>query len=201
MTKKEPRETPSVQENMEDIQTGKDQVDSEEVQDCSQSASDLNQEDVSVEAIKEQLEAAVQKRDEYLELVQRTRADFDNFRRRNRNAVSEAYKSAEADMAAAFLPVLDNLERAVESAREADAPESLLKGIEMVIKQFVDVLAKYEVEEIPALGEVFDPSLHNAVMHEDAGEEQQSGTVIEVFQKGYKTKDKVIRYSMVKVAK
>ena len=97
---------------------------------------------------------------------------------------------------AAFLPVYDNLERAL---KQTTADEAYAKGVEMTMKGLQDAMAGLGVEQIPALGESFDPNLHNAVMHvedENAGE----NTVVEVFQQGFICGEKVIRFAMVKVA-
>ena len=104
--------------------------------------------------------------------------------------------SAKADTAAAFLPVYDNLERAL---KQETADEAYKKGVEMTMTQLKEVLTKLGIEEIPALGEPFDPNLHNAVMHVE-DESLGENTVAEVFQAGFKLGDKVIRFSMVKVA-
>lgn len=154
----------------------------------------------TVESLQQQLEKAMQERDEYLSLAQRIQADFDNYRRRNKNAIAEAYDAATADVVKAFLPVLDNLERALDSAKESSSHEAIAKGVEMVVRQFKDVLNKLGVEEIEALGKSFDPELHEAVMRAECEEGVEDNTVVEVLQKGYKYKDRVIRHSMVKVA-
>ena len=96
-----------------------------------------------------------------------------------------------------LLPVVDNFERAVGSA--TDTEDTLYTGVLMILKQLRDVLAELGVEEIPAEGEPFDPNYHNAVMHVE-DESCDDNVVVEVFQKGYKLGDKVIRHSMVKVA-
>jgi len=154
----------------------------------------------TVESLQQQLEKVMQERDEYLSLAQRIQADFDNYRKRNKNAIAEAYDAATADVVKSFLPILDNLERALDSAKESSSHEAIAKGVEMVARQFKDVLKKLGVEEIDALGKAFDPELHEAVMRAEAEEGVEDNTVVEVFQKGYKYKDRVIRHSMVKVA-
>jgi len=138
-------------------------------------------------------------REEYLNALIRERADFDNYKKRNVSAVSRAYMDGQADVAAMILPVVDNLERALQAEGGAEAEGAIKKGVEMITKQLRDVLGSIGVEEIPAEGKVFDPNLHNAVMQEGACEGEESGTVKEVLQKGYKIKDKVLRHSMVKV--
>ncbi|MCH3964694.1 MAG: nucleotide exchange factor GrpE [Clostridium sp.] len=125
----------------------------------------------------------------------RTVAEYDNFRKRTAKEKEQIYTDVCEDVLKEVLPVLDNLERAVSIDGSAD---DLKKGVEMTMKQFNDALKKLDVEEIPVDGG-FDPHLHNAVMHVE-DESYAKNSVVEVFQKGYKKGDKVIRYSMVKVA-
>lgn len=125
----------------------------------------------------------------------RTVAEYDNFRKRTAKEKEGIYTNACEDILKELLPVLDNLERAITVEGSVD---DLKKGIEMTIKQFNGALEKLEVEEIKSDGE-FDPNVHNAVMHVD-DEQYEKNQVVEVFQKGYKRGDKVLRHSMVKVA-
>ena len=148
--------------------------------------------------IQKLLAQAEAQRDEYLDALLRERASFENFKRRNENAVSKARIDAKLDTAAAFLPVLDNLERALAAATE-DSP--LKEGIEKVYKQLLTLFSEMGIEEISAVGEQFDPSLHNAVMQVEAEGEEQSGSIRTVLQKGYRTKDQILRHSMVMVVK
>lgn len=130
--------------------------------------------------------------DKFLRLA----AEYDNYRRRSQKEKESAWADSRAETAAAFLPVYDNLERAL---KQETADEAYKKGVEMTMTQLKEVLSKLGIEEIPALGESFDPNLHNAVMHvedEGAGE----NTIVEVFQAGFRTEEKVIRFSVVKVA-
>ncbi len=143
---------------------------------------------------REALETAVKQRDEYLDSLRRTQADFQNFKRRNQTSRADGYQDGLCDTIGAVLPVIDNLERALDAAQEGDP---LADGVKMTLKVMLDALAKFGFEEVPALGETFDPEKHNAVMRE-VGEEP--GKVLAVFQKGYKVKDKIIRYAMVKVS-
>ncbi|MCD8100027.1 MAG: nucleotide exchange factor GrpE [Oscillospiraceae bacterium] len=131
-------------------------------------------------------------KEKYLRLM----AEYDNFRKRTAKEKENLYTDIRVETITKFLPVYDNLERAlaVESADEA-----LKKGIEMTMTQLTDVMQKLGVEAIEAKGHTFDPNLHNAVMHiED--ESYGEGEIVEEFQKGFKIADKVIRFSMVKVA-
>ena len=104
-----------------------------------------------------------------------------------------------SEAVAAMLPAIDNLERAIEAAEKTDddGAKALADGVKMTLNTLFESLKRFGFEEVPAMGEAFDPELHNAVMRE-AGEEP--GKVLEVFQKGYRVKDKIIRYAMVKVA-
>ena len=126
----------------------------------------------------------------------RLAAEYDNFRKRTAKEKESLYGDAKADTVKPFLEVLDNLERGVSQFEEGDGHR---QGMELICKQFSEVLTKLGVTEIPALGEKFDPEKHNAVMHteDDTAEEN---TVVEVFQKGYTLGDKVLRFAMVKVA-
>ena len=135
---------------------------------------------------------AAQQEDKYLRLA----AEYDNYRRRTAKEKESIWNDAKADAAVAFLPVYDNLERAL---KQDTADEAYKKGVEMTMNQLKDVLSKLGMEEIPALGETFDPNLHNAVMHvedDSVGE----NIIVDVFQAGFKAGDKVVRFAMVKVA-
>ena len=128
----------------------------------------------------------------------RLRADFDNFRRRV-NVENEAKEKYRAQgLITELLPALDNFERALNIEADNEQTKQLLQGMEMVHRSLVDALKKEGVEPIEAVGQQFDPHLHQAVMQiED--ENFESNVVVEEFQKGYKLKDRVIRPSMVKV--
>ncbi len=142
-----------------------------------------------LESLKDTL---AQKEDQYLRLL----AEYDNYRRRTQKEKTDAYTNAKSDAVTAFLPVYDNLERAL---KQETADEAYKKGVEMTMTQLKEVLQKLGVEEIPALGETFDPNLHNAVMHVD-DETAGENTIVDVFQAGFRSGDKVIRFAMVKVA-
>ena len=131
----------------------------------------------------------------YKDKLLRLNAEYDNYRKRTAKEKEGIYTDACEDVLKNMFPVLDNLERA---AIVEGSVEDIKKGIEMTIRQFKDGLEKLLVEEV-STAEGFDPNLHNAVMHvEDSnfGEKE----IVEVFQKGYKKGDKVLRHSMVKVA-
>ncbi len=127
-------------------------------------------------------------------------AEYDNFRKRSAREKDARYADAVIDAVAAILPIGDNLERALQTEVDSEDAKKLKEGVEMVMKQFNDTLEKLNINPIKAVGEQFDPTLHNAVMHiED--ESIDDNTVVEEFMKGYIYKDdRVVRHSMVKVA-
>lgn len=133
--------------------------------------------------------------DKYIRML----AEYDNYKKRTMKEKESLYKEGISDSVANLLTVLDNLDRAAAvDVSQADA-QSVVDGVNKILEQAKEVFAKMGVEEIPAKGEAFNPELHNAVMHEE-NEEYGENTVSEVFLKGYKIGDKVIRHSMVKVA-
>lgn len=144
-------------------------------------------------------EKTVSKEEEYLNLAQRIQADFDNYRKRNVSLRADALTDGKVEAVKAFLPVLDNLERALETERKNGTTGSLMDGLEIVLKQMLKTLSDLGVEEIEALNKPFDPTCHNAMMQIPAQEGQEKGIVANVFEKGYKMGDKIIRYSMVQV--
>ena len=144
----------------------------------------------------EELETLKQNLSEQEDKFLRLAAEYDNYRRRTAKEKESIWSEAKADAAVAFLPVYDNLERAL---KQETADEAYKKGVEMTMNQLKSVLEKLGITEIDALGKPFDPALHNAVMHvedENFGE----NTVAEVFQAGFMLGEKVIRFAMVKVA-
>ena len=140
----------------------------------------------------ESQEALKAKEDQFLRLA----AEYDNFRRRSQKEKSEAYTSAKNDAVLAFLPVYDNLQRALAAPC---TDEAYAKGVEMTMNQLKAVLEKLGVTEIESMGKPFDPNFHNAVMHVD-DETVGENTIVEVFQTGFLMGEKVVRFAMVKVA-
>ena len=132
----------------------------------------------------------------YKERLTRIAAEYENYRKRTDKEKERIYTDACEDILKQMLPVLDNLERAV--AVQGTSVEALKTGVDMTIKQFIDALNKLGVEEIETENG-FDPNLHQAVMHVQ-DESFDTNSIAEVFQKGYKKGDKVIRFTMVKVA-
>ena len=158
---------------------------------------EVAQETAEQESIEEAPENEFEKKyNDVNEKYMRTLAEYDNYRKRTIKEKERIYPEAKAVVVEKFLPVMDNFERALDSAENKDA---FYEGIVMLKKQMDDVLTALGVEEIKAVGEVFNPELHNAVMHID-DEAAGENIIVEEFQKGYKIGDRVVRHSMVKVA-
>ena len=138
--------------------------------------------------------------EEYYAQLQRVMADFDNYRKRVAKEKDSLYSLISAELITEFLPVLDTLEKSASSiGGDYETSKAWRDGIQLVCRQFDDVLKKLGAEEIKAVGETFDPNLHDAVMHvedENFGE----NTISKELKKGYKLKDRIIRHSMVVVA-
>ena len=126
----------------------------------------------------------------------RLAAEYDNFRKRTIKEKEASYGNGKADAVAKMLPVYDNLERALNQACEDAAYK---KGVELTMNELVKIFTGLGVEIFGNVGDEFDPNLHNAVMHIDS-EELGDNTIAQVFQKGFKIGDKVVRYAMVQVA-
>lgn len=144
-----------------------------------------------------QLEALKAEYDELKDRFLRVLAEYDNYKKRTAKESASTYAYATAETIRHLLPVFDNLRMA--AAVEGGSVEDIKKGVEMILKQVEDVFAALGVEEIPALGQTFDPELHDAVQHvedESCGEQQ----IVEEYQKGYRLGDRIIRHSVVKVA-
>jgi len=152
-----------------------------------------------LDAIKSELDEKSKQCTDYLEKLQRTAADFDNFKKRTAKEKEALYIDAVGDVVGSFIPVMDNMERALAAITSDSSAQTLKEGVDMVFKQFKEAMKNIGVEEIKSVDQQFDPMLHNAVMHVE-DEAFGTNTVVEEFQKGYIYKEKVIRYSMVKVA-
>ena len=152
------------------------------------------------------LEETKRERDEYLELAQRTKADFENYRKRVAGETEAARRRGKSDLAAELIPVLDNLERALtaagiepSAALGGDAPEGVLEqGVVLTYRELSATLARAGVEAYDPSGEKFDPGVHEAISTRPAGD-AEPGTVVDVAQKGYRIDGQVIRAARVVV--
>ena len=157
---------------------------------------ELEKENIKTEEKSGELAKTKQELEETTDRLKRIMAEFENYKKRSGIEREMLYNSLLADIVSSFLPVIDNLEKAAEAKTE---DENYKQGLELVLKQFKDVLTKFGVEEIKTVGETFDPEVHEAVssVQDDTKGEKE---IVQEFRKGYKIGTKVIRHSMVIVA-
>ena len=169
-------------------------MDKEEIND--KTKEEQNKKADEIIELKKQIESQKVQIDETEDRLKRVAAEFDNYKKRNTKERDSMYNSLVADIIANFLPVIDNLEKAVETETK---DEEYKKGIELVLKQFKDVLAARGVTEIETVGKTFDPELHEAVssVQDDTKGEKE---IVQEYRKGYMIGNRVIRHSMVIVA-
>jgi len=166
----------------------------EEINETKETAAEEPATEVNYEELLANKDAEISAKNEQ---YQRLLAEYDNFKKRTVREKEAIYSDSVKDTVAALLPVIDNIERALSAFEDKTTDQ--YKGVEMILTQTETIFKNMGVEEIKSVGEIFNPELHNAVMHiED--DTVTENTVVEEFQKGYTYKDKVIRYSMVKVA-
>ncbi|MCD4808753.1 MAG: nucleotide exchange factor GrpE [Methanosarcinales archaeon] len=156
-------------------------------------------EEITVEEPISVLEESGRLASEYLDHLQRLQAEFDNYKKRVDREKAELIKYASAELVSELIDIMENLERGVASAKGSDDIDSIVKGMEMVSTQLKDILGSRGLKPIEAVGKKFDPHYHEAMMMTPT-DEYPYNTVIEEFQQGYMIKDKVIRYSKVRVS-
>lgn len=153
------------------------------------------QETEAIQALNMKLAQLEQEKEEYLQSYLRLRADFENYKRRTRQELQQAAAGGKEELLLELLPVLDNLERALASTGD---PEQWRSGVEMIFRQFLNILAQTGLKPIPAVGESFDPQRHEAMLREPSS--QPENTILEELKKGYLFGEKTLRPSLVKVA-
>jgi molecular chaperone GrpE len=147
----------------------------------------------------EELTAKAEKADEYLELAQRTKADFENYRKRAARETAAAQERGMAKLALELLPAVDNLDRALATTDGSEESDTLASGIKLVHKDVIAALARVGIEPFWPQGERFDPQHHEAVAQQPV-DGAQPGTIVEVYQRGYMLRDSVLRPARVVVA-
>jgi molecular chaperone GrpE len=152
-----------------------------------------------LEALQARIADAEQKRDEYLDLLQRTRADFENYQKRAMREMIQERKYAHGGLAADLLPALDNLDRATAAAKQAGEKSSLAQGVLLVQSQLLDILRRNGITPIDAVGKPFDPNQHEAVMQQPSAD-VQPGSVLQVLEQGFLIHDRVLRPAKVIVS-
>lgn len=158
----------------------------------------LNEEDFA--RMQQELEEARAESEAATDKLMRLAAEFDNYKKRNIKEQESIRKYAAQNLIKELLPILDNLERAIDSANESNEVNSLIDGVKMILKQLYTVLEKEGVSVIKAVGETFDPNFHEAVVHVPS-DEYPENVIVQEYQKGYILHDRIIRPSMVAVSK
>lgn len=164
-----------------------------------ENASQATQEQVATADLTAML-AKIAERDELQQRLLRLQADFDNFRRRTQREKEDLSEYAGLKLITGLLPVIDNYERALAVSATNDESKGILQGVQMIHRQLVEQLQREGLAEIDAQGQPFDPNLHEAIM-QTAADGINDNTVVEILQKGYRLKERVIRQAMVKVAR
>jgi molecular chaperone GrpE len=152
-----------------------------------------------LEELRTRLQAAEQARDQYLDLAQRTKADFENYQKRLQRDLAVERRFAQAPLAADLLSILDNLDRATTAAQKAGESGPLVQGVAMVQAQFLDVLRRHGITRMEAQGQPFDPNAHQAVMQQP-NKEYPPLTVLQVLEQGFQIHDRVLRPARVIVS-
>jgi len=153
-----------------------------------------------LQELSSQAEKLGQENQELLAKLQRVSADYANFQKRSAKQISEAISYEKERIVKSLLPAMDNFEHTLAHSESADDVEAVVKGVKIIYDQMLDVLKSHDVEQISALGEQFDPALHQAMLQKE-DEEKEDGVVLEEYQKGYKLNGRVIRPAKVVVNK
>jgi len=147
----------------------------------------------------EPLEQALQDIDKWKDLAYRSQAELDNFRKRTTREAQEARTYANGELLRSLIPILDNFEMGLEAARNESETSMIFMGMQMVHRQFQDLLKDFGVQEVEALGKPFDPNVHDAVSQEPTSD-QPEGTILRVTRRGYRLKDRLLRPASVIVS-
>ncbi len=153
-----------------------------------------------LETLRARAQSAEQERDQFRGLLQRTKADFENYQKRNQRDLAEERRYAHRSLALDLLPVLDNLDRAMAAARQAGETGPLVQGVAMVQSQLLDIFRRHGITPIGGVGQPFDPNVHEAVMQQPDAT-QPPNTVLQVLEQGFKIHDRVLRPARVMVSK
>ena len=199
MVKEAVEEAKKTAEAAKEEEAAEDEAKEAETEDSKESDTEEKKSGKKLFGKKDKKDKKDEKIEELTDRLTRQMAEFDNFRKRTEKEKSQMYEVGAKDIIEKILPVVDNFERGLDAVKEEDKEDPFIQGMEKVYKQLMTTLEGIEVKPIEAVGQEFDPNLHNAVMHvedENFGE----NIIAEEFQKGYMYRDSVVRHSMVKVA-
>jgi molecular chaperone GrpE len=153
-----------------------------------------------LEILRARAETAEQEREQFLTLLQRTRADFENYQKRSQRDLAQERRYWHGSLALDLLPALDNLDRATTAAKQANETGPLVQGVALVQAQLLDMLRRHGITRMEAQGQPFDPNLHQAVMQQPSAD-QPPNTVLQVLEQGFMIHDRVLRPARVVVSK
>jgi molecular chaperone GrpE len=197
------KKTEEVREEAAEAETEEEKAEEEKAEEAKAEEPKEEKKETKKEKAKAKEEKAAEKEEKKAEAPQgasdaylRLLAEYDNYRKRSQKEKDSLYADIKADTVTKFLPVYDNLVRALNQGTE---DEAYRKGVEMIMNQFCQTLEKLGVTKTESLGQKFDPKFHNAVMHVD-DEEKGENEIVEVFQEGFRLGEHIIRFAMVKVA-
>lgn len=189
------------EEEIEEADTAQEEAEKEACE-ASEEAEEEEKEDKKLQKKKAKAEkkqdALKEKVEELEDKVKRQMAEFDNFRKRSEKEKNAMFETGAKSVIEKILPVVDNFERGLATIPEEEKGSPFAEGMEMIYRQLIGELEKMDVKPIPAVGEEFDPALHNAVMQVES-DEYESGVIAQELQKGYTYRDSVVRHSMVAV--
>lgn len=199
MAEKEVHETEDVQDQEVVEESSEEFAEAESAVNEAANEEQVSEDAEEVDPLQKELEETKAKLEESEDRFLRLQAELQNIQKRNRRERETATRYRSQDLAKQLLPAIDNLERALQIEVEDEAGKNLKKGIEMVMESINQALKAEGIEEIDALGKPFDPNLHEAYTQVPADDNQESGTVAQVFEKGYKLHDRVLRAAKVAV--
>ncbi|GGN96880.1 nucleotide exchange factor GrpE [Saccharibacillus kuerlensis] len=197
MSKEQSMQTENETEVMEEQQDAQAAEEMKQDINAEVGAEQVSQE--SAEQLQERVAALTAQSEDYMQRLARSQADFDNFRKRTIREKEELGKYASSKLISELLPIVDNFGRALDTRPEVEGSESFVKGVEMIYRQFENVLQAEGLTAMETVGQPFNPEFHQAVMQVES-DEHEEGIVVEELQKGYMLKDKVLRPAMVKVS-
>jgi len=175
-----------------------EEIENEKPQENKEASQMTNEEEMSL--MQQELDEARTKSEEAMDKMMRLAAEFDNYRKRSARDHENIRKFAAENIIKELLPIVDNFGRGIESANESKDFDLFLDGVKLILNQMINLLEKEGVKQIKAVGEVFDPNIHEAVMHVNS-DDYPENIVIQEFQNGYILNDRVIRPAMVSVSK
>lgn len=184
-------ETPNTISNFDDNPEGQPTTEQHDASSLREGAGSLEEAQRKLDSVTEELEGM---RDKYLRLA----AEFENYKRRTQRDQSDAIRFANEGLLKELLPIVDNLERAIRSAKDTPTLDGVAQGVELTFKQFMETLGKFGVRPVASVGEPFDPSRHQAVSRTESAAPEN--TVVEELQRGYLLHDRVLRAAMVSIA-